>query len=228
MGIVLRFPRHARISAGHKSGRNSERETPVSCSICSTNSAGTPRFDRVSQYQTCDCVVPMRSAKGFCPPAKTQALLSASVDMGAHYPFLGDLQPKNLSETTYRNFGIQIGMKKANPVDFGRRARERRDALGLSQTQVGEASGYSQSNIGWIENGKSKHPDRQALSLAAALRTTPDYLLWGTGQKEVGPPVMTGEQLLESYGRLSLEDRQAISETIVQRVGANKEKRKSG
>src|SRR5258705_13988612 len=98
MGMVLNFPRHhARASSrGYKSGRSSDRETPVSRSIDNTNSAGTPRLDFMSQYQTCDWVVPMRSAKGFCPPAKSHARLSASVDMAAHYPNLGQLQPKNL------------------------------------------------------------------------------------------------------------------------------------
>jgi len=105
MGVIIRFPRHTLASMGHKSGRNSVREIPVSRSMGSTNSAGTPRFDRVSQYQTCDCVVPMRSAKGFCPPAKSHARLSASVDMGAYYPNLCELQPKNLCATTNRNFG---------------------------------------------------------------------------------------------------------------------------
>ena len=61
MGIVLRF--HAGTSSGHKSGRKAVRETPVSRSIGKTNSAGTPRLDLFSQYQTCDCVVPIRSAK---------------------------------------------------------------------------------------------------------------------------------------------------------------------
>src|ERR1700676_4002735 len=120
----LRWRRHVRTpsTTGHKSGRNSLLETPVSLSIGSTNSAGTPRLDRVSQYQTCDCVVPMRSAKGFWPPAKSHARLSASsLDMAASYPNLGKLQPKNLSGTANLNFGRLEPMKEVDPIKFGKR-----------------------------------------------------------------------------------------------------------
>src|ERR1700676_1155685 len=119
----LRWRRHVRTpsTTGHKSGRNSLLETPVSLSIGNTNSAGTPRLDRVSQYQTCDWVVPMRSAKGFCPPAKSQARLSASVDIPKDYPFLGELQPKNLCKTANLDFGRLEPMKEADPIAFGNR-----------------------------------------------------------------------------------------------------------
>src|SRR5882672_1425249 len=101
---------HVRATSGHKSGRNSPREMPVSRSIDNTNSAGTPRFDFSSQYQTCDCVVPIRSAKRFWPPASSHARLSA-FDMNSTYPNLGQMQLKNLCRTTDRNLGILGGMK---------------------------------------------------------------------------------------------------------------------
>ncbi|SRR5258708_8216595 len=229
MGIVIRLQqRHARASSGHKSGRNSLRETPVSRSMDNTNSAGTPRLDFVSQYQTCDWVVPMRSAKGFCPPAKSQASLSASVDMGPQYPILGHLQPKNLCRTANLDFGSLEPMKEANPIAFGNRVRERRNAHGMSQTRLADLSGYSQTNIGWVEKGKAKRPHIQAEALAQALRTPTEYLLWGTGPKEIGPPIMNDDELRESYNILSPEDRAAITAAISERVEALKKKRKTG
>ena len=119
-------------------------------------------------------------------------------------------------------------MKGANPIDFGDRVRERRVAQGLSQSRLGELSGYSQTNIGWIEKGRAKRPHISAEALSQALRSPTEYLLWGTGPKEIGPPIMNDEQLRENYNILSPEDRAAISAAITERVEALKEKRKIG
>jgi len=230
MGIVIRWRDHVRassISTGHKSGRNSLRETPVSFSIGSTNSAGTPFLERISQYQTCDCVVPMRSAKGFCPPAKSQARLSASVDIAqSSYPFLGESQPKNLCRTTNLNFGSFEPMKEANPIAFGNRVRERRNELGLSQDALADRSGYSQSNIGWVEKGQAKRPHIQAQALAEALWTTSDWLLWEKGPKDSGPPILSAEEFAATYNLLSIEARAALSQAAIKYVEATKQKRK--
>lgn len=225
MGIVVRFERrHARTSstestsdAGQRSGRRSLRETPVSRSIGKTNSAGTPFLDRVSQYQTCDCVVPIRSAKGFWPPAATQARFSASVDdMGTPYPNLGELQPKNLCATTYLNIGNVVGMEKPiDPVKVGNRIRERRDDLGLSQGKLGKSlrerglRGYSQQNIGALEGGRvHKDVRRQAMDLAEPLRTSVEWLLHGTGVRDVGPRPMTPDE----YAELPFDVQMALTE----------------
>ena len=193
MATILTFPDHARASSGHKSGRNSVRETPVSRSIDKTNSAGTPRLDRESQYQTCDCVVPMRSAKGFCPPAKSQARFSASVDMEAHYPNLGKNQPINLSGTANLNFGIIPPMgREADKKAFGARAKRRREAIGVSQTDIGEAIGMSQQGVDNIESGKVSRP-RLLPELAESLQTTIKWLLYEEGPEVVSPPDQRSE-----------------------------------
>lgn len=230
-GNVVRFvQRHARISetsTGHKSGLSSERETPVSRSIGKTNSAGTPRLDRVSQYQTWDCVVPIRSAKGFCPPAASQARFSASVvDMTEAYPNLGHLQPKTLCMNTYLKFGNTGGMREpVNPADFGRRVRELREELGWSQGKLGKLSGFSQSNIGWVEQGKGKDPKKQALAIADALGSTPDWLLYGTGDRQTGVRPLSGEDLLALYNDMPLLAQLEFSEAIKARSSPKPKKR---
>ena len=55
-----------------------------------------------------------------------------------------------------------------------------------------------------------------------------DYLLWGTGPKEAGPPIMSDKQIREIYKTLPPEDQAAITAAITQRVEAAKEKRKIG
>jgi transcriptional regulator with XRE-family HTH domain len=205
-GVIIHFPEpHARApsaycSAGQRSGRSSLRDTPVSRSIGKTNSAGTPRLDFVSQYQICDCVVPIRSAKGFCPPATAQARLSASFDMNPTYPFFRKYQPRNLWATTNLKIGRFVLMDNVDPKAVGRRLRARRTKLGLSTTKVGESlrrrklRGYSQQNIVSLEKGDIKDPRRQAMDLAEPLETTPDWLLYGRGPEEAGPRVMTRDE----------------------------------
>lgn len=224
---------HARASAstGQRSGRSSERETPVSLSIDKTNSAGTPRLDRVSQYQTCDCVVPIRSAKGFCPPTASQARFSASVDdMGARYPDLGRNQPKNLWGPDNQNFGTISPMdrQEIDPIEFGRRVRARRKDLGLSQEDLAEKSGQSQSNIGWIEQGKAKRPAKQALPLVEPLRTSAEWLLYGIGEKETGLRLMSDAEIVEIYRELALNQRAEVSETFSKLAKTLKKRRKTG
>jgi transcriptional regulator with XRE-family HTH domain len=181
-----------------------------------TNSAGTPFFDRVSQYQTCDCVVPIRSAKGFCPPANLHARLSAaSVLMTPPYPFLGGTQPKNLWGTNYRDFGRFRRMKDGpDAKEFGRRVRELREERGLSQGELGAITGDSQTNIGWVESGGPKDPRKQALKFADALQTTSDWLLYGKGQKSVGVVPLSPAQFLKVYEEMDQSARRVLSEMV--------------
>lgn len=225
VGKVIKFPRrrHARASSptGYKSGRSSLRETPVSRSMVSTNSAGTPRLDRSSQYQTCDCVVPIRSAKGFCPPATSHARFSASVDdMNTTYPLLGRNQPRNLSGTNYLEFG-KVGRMDSSidPKAIGQRLRSRRNELGLSATAVGEPlrkrglKGYSQQNIVSLEQGKIQDPRRQMMDLAEVMETTFDWLMYEKGPKETGPRLLTGSE----FDQLPNDFRRAVTEMWTKR-----------
>lgn len=234
MGVIVRFPvqRHARASstaAGYKSGRRSDRETPVARSIGNTNSAGTPFFDRVSQYQTCDCVVPIRSASGFCPPATVQARLSASLLMESiAYPDLGQDQPKTLCEITKRKFGTSPTMRQPiDPIAFGRRVREKREDLGMSQAVLGKKSEISQSHIGFVESGRIKDPRKLAMDLAEPLRTTVDWLLYEKGARDTAPPPMTAAEFLEGYEKLDLEDREFMTGQLARLLSERKKKRKS-
>lgn len=189
MGDVVRFPRHARASAGsigYKSGRNSKRGTPVAVSIGNTNSAGTPRLERISQYQTCDCVVPILSAKGFWPPASSQARRSASVDMRTQYPDLGENQPKNLWNTTYRKFGIVPRMKLVDKKGFGRRLTERLKEFGTNPNEFGQEIGIGQSVMQRLCAGETANT-KYIKYIAEKLYTTDRWLLHEEEPKDVFP-----------------------------------------
>lgn len=214
MGNVLCFVHATASTGGYKSGRNSDLEMPVAASTGSTNSAGMPRLERFSQYQTWDCVVPMRSASGFWPPASTHARRRASVDMRERYSVLGKRQPRNLWKTAYLDFGTFVRMGEAEKEAFGRRVRERREELGWSQPELSQRSGISQQHISHIERGLLKEPERRAGRLAKALETTEEWLLQGEGPKGILPPIMSPGEVVDDYGALDEIGRREVSKLL--------------
>jgi transcriptional regulator with XRE-family HTH domain len=140
--------------------------------------------------------------------------------MGATYPDLGKLQPKNLWGTNYQKFGSFTGMEKLNPKAIGTRIRARRNDLGLSQPQLaaemkkaGYTRGFSQQNILTLEKGGIQDPRRQVMDLAVVLRTTSDWILYEKGQKEIWPRLMTAEE----YQELPLELREEMTVLALRR-----------
>lgn len=72
---------------------------------------------------------------------------------------------------------------------FGDRVLKRREELGLSQPELGRASGLSYQAVQQIEAGTTKST-RRLLELATALKTTPEWLMHGHGAADVyTPPV---------------------------------------
>lgn len=186
MGTVIRIADHVWASAGQRSGLSSKREIPVSRSIDSTNSAGTPFLDFLSQYQTCDCVVPIRTARGFWPPATSQARFNASGAMDDSYQNLGEKQPKNLSGTGNLIFGKSPVMLEIDKKAFGIRVKQRREKIGLTQGELGKAIGVPQQTVGNWESGVVKRTGH-LVELAEALATTPQWLTRKEGPEEVIP-----------------------------------------
>ncbi|WP_196484979.1 helix-turn-helix transcriptional regulator [Burkholderia stagnalis] len=87
-----------------------------------------------------------------------------------------------------------------NP-EFGRRAKERRDALGLSQKQVADQVGVSQPAIAKIEAGGSTTTTR-GFALARALQTTLEWLEFGNGS---APSLPLDWNRLDEVGRAKAE-----------------------
>ncbi|ABY40510.1 putative repressor [Burkholderia phage Bups phi1] len=87
-----------------------------------------------------------------------------------------------------------------NP-EFGRRAKERREALGLSQKHVAELVGVSQPAIAKVERGGST-TTTNGFALARALLTTLEWLEFGD---EVGPQIPAGYDQLDDLGRAKVE-----------------------
>lgn len=119
-------------------------------------------------------------------------------------------------------------MKRVDPIEFGIRVRDCRKGKGWGQAKLAKLSGQSQTNIGWLEKGRAKNPRRAVQALSEALRVHIDYLLYGTGPKDIGPPIWSVDDLGENYSVLSLEDQAEVTAFVAQRVAAAKEKHKTG
>jgi transcriptional regulator with XRE-family HTH domain len=114
-----------------------------------------------------------------------------------------------------------------DPIAFGRRVKEKRRELGLSQETLGKLSGYSQTNVQWAESGKMKRPHIQAQGLAEPLRTTIEWLMYGTGVRDVAAPPRTGTELAEIYDKLPLAAREAINAQVDAALAGLEKKRKT-
>ncbi len=78
-----------------------------------------------------------------------------------------------------------------NANELGRRIRERRKQLGLSEIQLAVRAGFGNSGRSYIsklEHGQIQNPEKENLyKIATALEVSPEYLLYGPGEPERSP-----------------------------------------
>lgn len=115
-------------------------------------------------------------------------------------------------------------MRGVDPKVFGERVAKRRLELGLSQKDLGKLAGYSQQNIGVVESGSVKRPERVVYALAEAMQTTREWLLHGSGPKQAGPEFLTSSKLLEEYDLLDPEDKAAITRAVKEATARRKKR----
>ena len=77
------------------------------------------------------------------------------------------------------------------------RVKERRDVLGITQTELADKVGIKQQSIASIENGETKNP-RKIFELAQALKCSAHWLK--TGQQESNATQLEGISLWEEDG----------------------------
>lgn len=73
-------------------------------------------------------------------------------------------------------------------MSIGSRIREQRCEIGWSQVQLADEAGVTQSAIGNIESGLRQRP-RELVSIARALRVSPEWLETGKGPKTERAPL---------------------------------------
>ena len=104
--------------------------------------------------------------------------------------------------------------------DFGVRVRAARVAAGLTQLELARAMGYStRSTISRIESGDNQVPMDRLDALAAALRTTPAYLLGqdGAAAEPAAPQAAAPEDdpVLQEFWRCAMSLRRDQQEMLL-------------
>lgn len=99
-------------------------------------------------------------------------------------------------------------------MSFGRRMRERREALGLTRDRLAELAGVTRSAIGNYETGVSFPKEDVLLRLLHALKVDPNYLYQDDLPCEAFRCDAVEQTLVEQYRQLSLAGRQAVSAVI--------------
>lgn len=98
---------------------------------------------------------------------------------------------------------------------LGKRIRERRLELGMTQQELAKRAGIAQSTLSALEQGKTEK-SRDLVSIAQALRTNPTFLATGVGEAGVTKQTPTSIPVLSTF--MFMEDvcRQRFDDTLNQ------------
>lgn len=89
-------------------------------------------------------------------------------------------------------------------IELFKRIKNRREELNMSQEELAKKLGYkSRSSINKIEKGENDIPQSKIAAFAAALETTPEYLMgWETPAPEPSPSYYVDPETAELADRL--------------------------
>lgn len=194
MAVVLQFPRHARTSAGYRSGRSSDLETPETRSTAKTRSGGTS-----SHCDTACTEMPRPRASLAKPPAAAIARSRASFAM----------TPRSSTASFESQVSLHCFAKEPLyhvDMTLGNRIRLARERIPLTQEDVGRACGVSKQAVYQWEIDKTIPKSDVCPALRKVLRVTFAYLHAGEGDPPpVDDPVVRAEDLqMEVYEKRRL------------------------
>jgi transcriptional regulator with XRE-family HTH domain len=96
-------------------------------------------------------------------------------------------------------------------MTLGLRIRTIRKKMQMTQQQLAKKAGVSQATVSDYENDVTKnHRADELMRFAAALETTPEYLLEGTGPESIRNAASDLDTLVESFNKLSPASRAAL------------------
>lgn len=99
-------------------------------------------------------------------------------------------------------------------MDIGERIRERRESLGMTQSELARAVGYtSRSTINKIERDGRGISQDKIVAIAKALKVTPSYLM-GWEDEEVAMLTAMQEETMERFLMLSYEHQLVVRSII--------------
>ena len=168
MGIVLKFPRHARASTGYRSGRNSCREMPDTRSSAMTLNGGTS-----SHCDTACFEIPNSSATLVSPPADSSARLSASL----RSCLMDKISTTALSKSQATVHWTNKVLLYNGPMTIGARIRIARKRLDKTQKEVADHFGITVQAVSAWERGETKDLSRERIEgIATFLEVSRDWL----------------------------------------------------
>lgn len=202
--IKVRFRRHARASAGYKSGRNSCRETPDTRSRAITLNGGTS-----SHCDTACIEMPNSSATLVSPPADSSARLSASL----RSCLMDEISTTALSKSQARlHWPNKVPLYNGLMTTIGDRIRIARKRLTNKMTQkdVADHFGISVQAVSAWERGETKDLSRERIEkLAVFLQVSRDWL---EGKIDEIPPLK--DDLLSKFQTLTSDQQIMIRAAI--------------
>lgn len=99
-------------------------------------------------------------------------------------------------------------------MDIGERIRQRRESLGVTQSELARAVGYtSRSTINKIERDGRGISQDKIVAIAKALKVTPSYLM-GWEDEEVAMLTAMQEETMERFLMLSYEHQLVVRSII--------------
>lgn len=99
-------------------------------------------------------------------------------------------------------------------MDIGERIRERRESLGMTQSELARAVGYtSRSTINKIERDGRGISQDKIVAIAKALKVTPSYLM-GWEDEQVAMLTAMQEETIEKFLLLSYEHQLVVRSII--------------
>lgn len=99
-------------------------------------------------------------------------------------------------------------------MDIGERIRERRESLGMTQSELARAVGYtSRSTINKIERDGRGISQDKIVAIAKALKVTPSYLMGWEDEKAAMLTAMQ-EETMEKFLLLSYEHQLVVRSII--------------
>lgn len=99
-------------------------------------------------------------------------------------------------------------------MDIGERIRERRESLGMTQSELARAVGYtSRSTINKIERDGRGISQDKIVAIAKALKVTPSYLM-GWEDEEMATLTAMQEETMEQFLMLSYEHQLVVRSII--------------
>ncbi|MBP3489783.1 MAG: helix-turn-helix transcriptional regulator [Roseburia sp.] len=99
-------------------------------------------------------------------------------------------------------------MSTVNLPEIGKRIRQRRKELGISQQEACRKLNISQNHYSRIENGYAGMSLELLLEISSYLNLTTDYVLTGNYPTQTGPAAM------ENFNRLPLLEQKYIERSI--------------